>query len=167
MMAKRVPAVLLITVALAATLTRIASAAAPPAGKTVTRPYQGVTYIDYRGARPRPVHVHIVQIDLAAPGIRFLVTPYNPSGGKATVKETTLQFLNAHKHEGARIAVNAHFFEPWPAPSPDPGLPTWWGWLPLRPRCTVPVLPRAHRMPIRPSLLTRPSRMPSWPTRPR
>ena len=37
------------------------------------------------------------------------------------MKETTLQFLDAHKHEGARIAINAHFFEPWPAPSPDPG----------------------------------------------
>jgi uncharacterized protein (TIGR03790 family) len=107
MSAKRVPAVLSITVALLATLTRTASAALPPAGKTITRPYQGVTYIDYRTAQPRPVHLHIVQIDLAAPGIRFLVTPYNPSGGKATVTETTLQFLNAHKTREGAVLCNA------------------------------------------------------------
>ncbi len=98
-----------------------AMVALPSEGKLVTQPYRGVTYIDYRGTVPRRVHMHIIQIDLTTPGIGFLVTPYNPRSGKATMKETSLQFLKAHKQEGARIAVNAHFFEPWPASSPDPG----------------------------------------------
>ena len=52
-------------------------------GKVVTQPYRGVTYVDYRGTSPRPLHMHVVQIDLTTPGIRFLVTPYNPSGEAA------------------------------------------------------------------------------------
>ncbi|MGA2065433.1 MAG: TIGR03790 family protein [Thermoguttaceae bacterium] len=100
---------------------RTPASAAPPAAKTVTQPYRGVTYIDCRGTFSRPVRMYIVQIDLTTPGIGFLVTPYNPGGGKATMKETTLHFLNAHRNAGARIAINAHFFEPWPAPAPDPG----------------------------------------------
>jgi len=92
-----------------------------PAGILIREPYRGVRHVEYKGASPRPIRVNIVQIDLRALGIRFLVTPYNPAGGRATMKETALQFLNSHKDEGARIAVNAHFFEPWPPPKPDNG----------------------------------------------
>lgn len=95
--------------------------ASKPAGAIVQQPYPGVRYVDFTGTEPRPIRVHIVQIDLTTPGIGFLVTPYNPRGGKTTMKETSLQFLSAHQNEGARIAINAHFFEPWPVPSPDTG----------------------------------------------
>ena len=34
------------------------------------------------------------------------------------MKQSTLQFLT---NQNAQIAINAHFFEPWPPPSPDDG----------------------------------------------
>jgi phosphodiester glycosidase/flagellar hook capping protein FlgD len=83
---------------------------------TVTHPYLGVIHISRTDSTPRPVVMHIVEIDLTTPSIRFLVTPH--SGGLDTYKQTTLQFL---MDENAQIAINAHFFEPWPPPSPDPG----------------------------------------------
>src|SRR5512142_2685003 len=83
---------------------------------TVTHPYLGVTHIYRTETSPRPVTMHILQIDLTTPSIRFTVTPH--SGALDTYKQTTLQFLSG---QGAQIAVNAHFFEPWPPPSPDPG----------------------------------------------
>ena len=83
---------------------------------TVTHPYLGVTHIYRTETSPRPVTMHILEIDLANPSIRFSVTPH--SGALDTYKQTTLQFLT---NQGAQIAVNAHFFEPWPPPSPDPG----------------------------------------------
>ena len=48
--------------------------------------------------------------------LQFLVTPHG--GPLDTYKQTTLSFLST---QGAKIAINAHFFEPWPPPSPDPG----------------------------------------------
>jgi|GEM_PF-1415391 len=86
------------------------------ASETVTHPFVGVTHIARSETSPRPLKMHIVDIDLAAPGIAFKVTPHG--GARATIKETTLQFL---AEQQAQIAINAHFFEPWPPPDPDPG----------------------------------------------
>jgi exopolysaccharide biosynthesis protein len=47
---------------------------------------------------------------LTAPGIRFKLTP--PSGARETVRQTTLEFL---VQERAQLAVNAHFFVPFPS----------------------------------------------------
>jgi hypothetical protein len=85
------------------------------AAQTVEHPFAGVTLISRSEESPRPVKMHVVVIELRTPGIRFLLTPHG--GSLDTFKETTLQFLTAQK---AQIAVNAHFFEPWPPPSPDP-----------------------------------------------
>lgn len=86
------------------------------AGETVEHPFVGVTHITRTDAAPRPVKIHVLVIDLKAPGLRFLLTP--PCGPKETIKQTTLQFITEQK---AQIAVNVHFFEPWPAPNPDDG----------------------------------------------
>lgn len=83
---------------------------------TVTRPYAGVTYIVRTETTPRSVTMHVLEIDLDAPGLTFRVTPHD--GPLDTYKQTTLSFLSA---QGAQIAINAHFFEPWPPPNPDPG----------------------------------------------
>src|SRR5688572_22189513 len=91
-------------------LTAGAEPAAKAAETVVQEPYRGVRHVEYKSMSPRPIRVNLIQIDLTAPGIGFLVTPHNPAGGRATMKESTLQFLNAHKDRGARIAVNAHFF---------------------------------------------------------
>jgi exopolysaccharide biosynthesis protein len=54
--------------------------------------------------------MHIIRIDLTAPGIRFHLTP--PGGDRETVRQTTLEFL---QHEHAQIAINVHFFLPFPS----------------------------------------------------
>jgi exopolysaccharide biosynthesis protein len=75
-----------------------------------------MTHVVRRETSPRPVKMHLILIDLKARGIRFLVTPQR--GPQDTVKQTVLQFLTEQK---AQLTINAHFFEPWPAPEPDPG----------------------------------------------
>src|SRR5689334_4028369 len=80
------------------------------AADTVTTPFRGVTHIYRVETAPRDLHIHIVKVDLAAPGIRIKLT--TPSGPRETVRQTTLDFL---RQERAQIAVNAHFFLPYPS----------------------------------------------------
>ena len=87
------------------------------AAETVTYPFFGVQHIARTEAVPRPLRMHIVEIDLAASGLRFLVTPQ--TGPRDTQIRTTRQFLS---EQGAQIAINAHFF----APFPDDGTGTTW-----------------------------------------
>jgi hypothetical protein len=42
------------------------------AASGVTHPFEGVTCIDRTETIPREIHMHIVQIDLATPGLRFI-----------------------------------------------------------------------------------------------
>ena len=83
------------------------------AQETVRRPFLGVTHITRIATSPRDVRMHIVTIDLGAPGIRFTVTP--PGGPRETIRQTTLQFL---QEERAQVAINAHFFLPFPSANP-------------------------------------------------
>ena len=83
------------------------------AQETVRRPFLGVTHIARAEPSPREVRMHIVLIDLSTPGLRFKVTA--PGGPRETVRQTTLQFLEA---ERAQVAVNAHYFLPWPSYNP-------------------------------------------------
>jgi exopolysaccharide biosynthesis protein len=80
------------------------------AADTVTTPFRGITHIYRTETAPRDLHIHIVKIDLTAQGIRFKLTP--PSGARETVRQTTLEFL---EQERAQLAVNAHFFVPYPS----------------------------------------------------
>jgi hypothetical protein len=80
----------------------------------VSQPYVGITYIDRTGTSPRPVHMHIVQVDLRAPGLRFKLSP--PAGGREVVRQTTLEYL---AQEEAQVAINAHFFLPFPSTDRD------------------------------------------------
>jgi hypothetical protein len=84
------------------------------ANEWATHPYHGVTYIVRSDLAPRPVTMHIVLIDLSAPGIRFKVTP--PGGTLETIRQSTADFLN---QESAQVAINAHFFLPFPSDDPD------------------------------------------------
>ena len=72
--------------------------------------YLGVRYREHRETVPRPLRLHVIEIDLRAPGIRLKVSP--PAGGRETVRETTLEFV---RREGAQFGVNAHFFLPFPS----------------------------------------------------
>ena len=51
-------------------------------------------------------------VDLTAPGIAFKLTP--PGGTLETVRQTTLDFL---RQEHAQVAINAHYFLPFPSTS--------------------------------------------------
>jgi hypothetical protein len=89
--------------------------AAAPRGQTqVTQPYLGITLIDRVDALPRPVHMHIAQIDLKAPGLRFKVSP--PGGNRETVRQRTVDYL---RQEHAQLAINGHFFLPFPSDDPE------------------------------------------------
>src|SRR4030095_12063012 len=80
------------------------------ASVATSHPYQGVTCIVRSESSPRSVIMHIVQVDLTAPGIRFKLTP--PGGTLDTVRQTTLDFLN---QEHAQVAINCHFMLPFPS----------------------------------------------------
>jgi hypothetical protein len=82
----------------------------PAAGTVaVTHPYPGITYIARTETVPRTEVMHIVQVDMTAPGIGFKLT--GPGGTRETVRQTTLDYLN---QEHAQVAINAHFFVPFP-----------------------------------------------------
>jgi hypothetical protein len=90
------------------------AAAAPRADTYRSSPYVGVTVIDRAEVVPRPVRMHIALIDTRAPGIRFKVSP--PGGTREVVRQTTRDFLKA---ERAQVAINGHFFLPFPSADAD------------------------------------------------
>ena len=84
--------------------------AAPRPASTVTHPFAGITYIDTSVTSPRPIHVHVIQVDLARPGIRLMLTP--PAGPRETIRQTTAAFVDSVH---AQAGINAHFFLPFPS----------------------------------------------------
>ena len=105
------PARLLPALAFVLSLLTLAGTAQGPA---VRRPFHGVTLTDLAVAAPRPARMLVAQVDLTAPGIRIAVSP--PAGAREAVRETTLDFL---ARSGAQLAVNAHFFLPFPSDELD------------------------------------------------
>lgn len=108
---------------------RLANTARWLIGLETTRPqrishsadlFQGVAYSRQLRSRPRPLVVHTVTVDLTAPDIGFLVTPYAP-GAKIAAQPTTA-FLREH---GVQLAVNGSYFEPFWSRSP-------WNYYPQR-----------------------------------
>ena len=90
----------------------LAAAQAVRAAVTITTPYQGVTYITRTETSPRPVTMHIAEIDLTAPGISFGVTP--ASGTKETTRQTTSDFVT---QSNAQLGINVAFFDPVAVPA--------------------------------------------------
>lgn len=72
--------------------------------------FSGVTYTRQVMRSPRPMIVHIVEVDLREPGIRFLVTPGDASAEMPLKARTTSQFLDEF---GLQIAINGDGFTPW------------------------------------------------------
>ncbi len=77
--------------------------------------FEGITYTRQVRRAPRPIIIHVVRVDLNAPGLGFLVTPGQPTGGRQLAARTTSQFLTEF---GLQLAVNGDFFEPWYSNSP-------------------------------------------------
>jgi hypothetical protein len=72
--------------------------------------FDGITYIRDVRQQPRPLIIHVVQIDLATPGLSFLVTPSDPVDGHEVRAQTTSHFLTTHD---LQLAINGDFFWPW------------------------------------------------------
>ena len=89
------------------------------AGETITHPFAGITLIRRTETNPRPVTVYLARVDLTEPGLSFELTSPSAGGKRETVRQTTLDFLN-ERH--AQLAVNAHFFVPFPSTEPDSDL---------------------------------------------
>lgn len=94
----------------------IASAAVranrPPRTGLEAELFRGVEYRREARSSPRPLMIHIVEIDLSAPGIELLVTPGDEASGMDTYASTTSAFLATHE---LQIAINGSFFEPFRA----------------------------------------------------
>ena len=93
-------------------------AASLSGAEILSHPFRGITLIRRTESKPRPVTIHLARIDLTAPGISFELT--KPShGARETRRQTTLEFLE-ERH--AQLAINAHFFLPFPSNDPDSDL---------------------------------------------
>ncbi len=80
--------------------------------EAIEHPFSGITYIARAETTPVGRSMHIVTIDLTTPGIHFKLTPHG--GSLDTIRQTTLDFLN---QQHAQVAINAHFFTPFPSAS--------------------------------------------------
>ena len=83
-------------------------------GQVVTNPFVGITLITRTETLPRTESMHIAEIDLTAPGIRFELSP--PAGTFEAVRQTTVGFLD---QEHAQLGINGHFFLPFPSSDPN------------------------------------------------
>ena len=77
--------------------------------------FQGIVYKREVRSTPRPLMIHIVSIDLTAPGVKLLVTPGTSTPQKTKVPteinaRTTSEFLKEFK---LQLAINASFFYPF------------------------------------------------------
>jgi hypothetical protein len=80
-----------------------------PPDPIAARPlFRGITYERMVRTSPRPIAIHLVRIDLAARGVRPLVTPPEPSGEYRALK--TSHFLEKFD---LQVAINGGFFEPF------------------------------------------------------
>ncbi len=84
------------------------------AAEAVEHPFRRITSITRTESSPRNVNLHIIEIDLTTSGIGFKLTP--PGGSLETIRQTTLEFL---KQEHAQVAINGHFFLPFPSTTSD------------------------------------------------
>lgn len=77
--------------------------------------FQGIAYKRDIRISPRPLVIHIVAIDLTAPGVKVQVTPGTPTVGPEEIPTeinalTTSEFLKKFK---LQLAINASFFYPF------------------------------------------------------
>lgn len=77
--------------------------------------FQGIVYKRDIRVSPRPLTIHIVTIDLTAPGIKVQVTPGTPTTSKEEIPTeinalTTSEFLKKFQ---LQLAINASFFYPF------------------------------------------------------
>ena len=77
--------------------------------------YPGVHYARQVRQSPRPMVIHLVQVDLRTEGISVLVTPGDPKAELPLSARTTSRFLEEFN---LQLAVNGDGFTPWRSNSP-------------------------------------------------
>jgi hypothetical protein len=85
----------------------LATGAALPAAVIVREPFAGVRWSHRTQVLPRPLNIHVLEIDLTHPGIRFLMSPSNGSAPGELTPQTVPAFVGAVQ---AQIGINASFF---------------------------------------------------------
>lgn len=101
----------------------------PPQTSHERHLFQGVHYRREFRSVPRPMVMHILTVDLTAPGIKLLVTPEQPGTNGATIARTTSEFLAEFK---LQVAVNASYFTPFSEDTP-------WNYYPRRGDRVIPI----------------------------
>jgi hypothetical protein len=82
----------------------------PPQTDQELELFTGVTYLRDERSTPRPLMVHVVTVDLTAPGIEVLVTPGGGTDELEFPARTTSDFLTGFD---LQVAINGSFFEPF------------------------------------------------------
>ena len=77
--------------------------------------YTGIHYVRQVRQSPRPMVIHLVQVDLRAEGISPLVTPGDPEAELPLSARSTSQFLEEFN---LQLAVNGDGFTPWRSNGP-------------------------------------------------
>ncbi|MEO0373951.1 MAG: phosphodiester glycosidase family protein [Cyanobacteria bacterium P01_A01_bin.17] len=96
-----------------------------PARTSITNQpiFEGILYSRRIKTQPRPLTIHILEIDLTTPGLSPFVTPsldnanlsIDASPGRETLAQRTSTFLQTHQ---LQLAVNANFFFPFRETTP-------------------------------------------------
>jgi hypothetical protein len=88
----------------------------PPRTNLERSLFQGIDYRRDARSTPRPIMLHIVSIDLTAPGLKVLVTPGGRSADDTEIAaRTTSEFVSEFK---LQLAINASFFYPFREETP-------------------------------------------------
>jgi len=77
--------------------------------------FPGIEYTREVLREPRPLVIHVVDVDLSTPGLKFVVTPGDDSKGREIRARKTSEFLREFK---LQLAINGGFFTPWVANDP-------------------------------------------------
>ena len=86
--------------------------------RTTTEPYAGVTIIERTETTPRAVRLHVARIDLSR-ARRARGAHAGRRGRSRRFGRPPLEHVRA---AGAQVGVNAHFFLPFPSPTPEADL---------------------------------------------
>jgi hypothetical protein len=84
----------------------------PPRENSRVELFQGIVYTRQARSTPRPLMLHIVEVDLTAPGVGFLVTPGDDTSSLELSARTTSAFL---REFDVQIAINGSFSQPFRA----------------------------------------------------
>jgi hypothetical protein len=82
----------------------------PQPPNTYRSVHSGVSYSRQSRQHPRPIVLHVVQVDLRTPGLRIMVTPRDADNGEPMRARTVKRFLDEY---GMSVAINGNAFYPF------------------------------------------------------